>query len=185
MPRKLSTLLFATLILFATSSLPIDAGADKPEPGFTSLFNGKNLDGWKTKDGKSLEGKTDAYDGRFKVEGGSLVIDYKVKGDRTINTAKEFGKDVHIKFEFKPGKDCNNDLYFRGIKFDLTKGNVKNMKMDEWNTLEIIATGKMLTFKNNGETQRTNDAKTDSSSLGVRAELNAVEIKNIRYKEMP
>jgi hypothetical protein len=185
MRRVLSTLPPAILVVLATSSFPVGAGADKLEPGFTSLFNGKNLDGWKTKDGKSLDGKTDAYDGRFKVEGGSLVIDYKVKGDRTINTAKEFGKDVHIKFEFKPGKGCNNDLYFRGIKFDLTKGNVKNMKEDDWNTLEIIATGKKVEFKNNGETQRTNNATKDSTPLGVRAEFNAVEIKNIRYKEMP
>src|SRR3954447_12424934 len=51
------------------------AGDFKLEPGFTLLFNGKNLDGWREARGKkeSLEGKTEAYQGRFKVVDGNLV----------------------------------------------------------------------------------------------------------------
>jgi hypothetical protein len=171
-----------------TFVLPVArAGEDfKPEPGYTLLFNGKNLDGWKTKKGgEALDGKTEAEKGRFKVMAGKLVIDPKVKGDLTINTAKEFAGDVHIKFEYLPGKGCNNDLYFRGIKFDLTKNNVKNLKEGEWNTLEIIAQGKQVEFKNNGETQRKTAAKTPASPLGVRAEFGPVEIRRMRYKESP
>ncbi len=109
-------------------SVPAAADDDKIEPGFTPLFNGKNLDGWKTKSGgELLDGKTEAYKGRFKVRSGLLVIDPKVKGDVTIDTVKKF-KDVHIKFEFLPGPRCNNDLFIRGLKFDLVKGNVKNLK---------------------------------------------------------
>src|SRR5688572_2944493 len=110
------------LIGVATVSLVIglsrsSAGDDfKPEPGFTLLFNGKNFDGWKTKKGEALTGKSDAYGGRFKAEGGSLVIDYKMKGDSYIYTTKEFKGDVHIKFDFNPGEGCNNDLFFRNNK---------------------------------------------------------------------
>ena len=138
------------------------AGAD----GWSPLFNGKNLDGWKTKEGEALEGKTEAYNGRYKVKDGMLVIDPSVKGDRTIFSTKEFAKDVHIKFEFLPGPGCNNDLFLRGIKFDLVKSNVKNMKEGEWNSLEIIVQGNKIEYKNNGETQRKNDAKT--ASVGMR-----------------
>src|SRR5205085_10380603 len=90
----------------------LQAGEFKLEPGFTLLFNGKNLDGWKEASGKkeSLEGKTEAYNGRFKVVEGKLVYDPAVKGDLYIETTKEFGKDVIIKFDFKPGPKCNNDL---------------------------------------------------------------------------
>ena len=57
----------------------------KPEPGFTLLFNGKNLDGWQTKAAKpeSLEGKAGAFDGRFQVKDGELVIDYKTSRNLT------------------------------------------------------------------------------------------------------
>src|SRR5207302_1201024 len=105
-------------------------------------FKGKDLTGWKTlgtkdKPGDSLEGKTEAFNGRFKVKNGELVIDPSVKGDVRIETVKEYVKDVTIKFEFFPDAKCNNDLFFRGEKFDLSKDNVKNIKTGEWNPIEI------------------------------------------------
>jgi hypothetical protein len=57
----------------------------KLEPGFTLLFNGKNLDGWKEAGGQraALDGKTEAFGGRFKVAEGRLVYDPGVKVART------------------------------------------------------------------------------------------------------
>src|SRR5262249_22064150 len=74
MRRFSSALLFAGL-LTTVSAAP--AEEFKLETGFTLLFNGKNLDGWKEASGKkeSLEGKTEAYKGRFKVVDGVLVYD--------------------------------------------------------------------------------------------------------------
>jgi hypothetical protein len=156
----------------------------KPEAGFTLLFNGKDLTGWKTKTGnEALDGKTDAYNGRFKVTDGVLVIDEKAKGDVRIMTAKEFGKDVHIKFEFKPGKGCNNDLFLRGMKFDLKTPDVKNLKEDEWNEFEIIVTGDKAEFKCNGETQKTMTAKPGATPFEVRAELGPMQMRRVRVKE--
>src|SRR5262249_40492663 len=103
-----------------------EADEFKLEPGFTLLFNGKDLSGWKTKKGDSLEGKTEAWNKRFTVSDGKIVIDPAVKGDVIITTAQELAGDVHIKFDFLPGKGCNNDLFFRGLKFDLKTGDVKN-----------------------------------------------------------
>src|SRR5436305_359436 len=68
----------------------------KPEPGYQLLFNGKDLDGWREASGKkqSLQGKTEAYDGRFKVVDGKLVYDPSVKGDRYLETTREFAGNV-------------------------------------------------------------------------------------------
>ena len=93
--------------------------------------------------------------------------------------------DLHIKFEFLPGKGCNNDLMIRGVKFDLKTGDVKNLKEGEWNQFEIIVKGKSVEFKNNGETQRKGTAKMDSSPLGVRAELGPVQYRRFVVKESP
>ena len=181
--------------LFAALALPaMSAGGEfKLEPGFTLLFNGKNLDGWKEASGKkeALDGKTEAYNGRFKVVEGVLVYDPAVKGDLYIETAKEFGKDVHIKFDFKPGPKCNNDLFLRGTKFDIvlaadekkkTKEN-KNVKDGEWNTLEIVVTGDKVEHKINGEVVRTSKAGAKATPFKLRAEFGAIEIKNLRVKE--
>ncbi len=173
----------AGLVVIALS--PCQAADDdfKPEPGFTMLFNGKDLSGWKTKKGDSLEGKTDAWGGRFKVMDGILVLDHKVKGDVIIESVKKFEKDVHIKFDYLPGPGCNNDLFLRGTKFDLKKPDVKNLKEGEWNQFEIIITGEKAEFKNNGETQRTIKTKPGATPLGIRAEIGPIQIRRLRCKE--
>ena len=181
---------FSPVFLFAGAMLlmPRDAAAEfKLEPGFTLLFNGKNLDGWKEFSGKkeALEGKTEAFKGRFKVVDGALVYDPTVKGDLHIETVKEFGKDVHIKFDFKPGAKCNNDLFLRGTKFDIVPGSKenKNVKEGEWYTFEIVITGDKIEHKINGEVMRTAKAMPKATPFRLRAEFGSIEIKNIRVKE--
>ena len=163
--------------------LTLAAAADdfKPEPGFTSLFNGKDLAGWKEKQGgTSLDGKTEAYKGRFKVKDGVLVIDPKIKGDVRIVTNRQFAGDVRIRFDYRPGPGCNNDLFLRGHKFDLKKPDVKNLKEGEWNQFEILIKGDSIEFRNNGEVQRKGTVKSKSTPFGIRAELGPVEFLRLR-----
>src|SRR5262245_13554611 len=140
--RIVSCGLLVAVLMLVTVAFSVAADEFKLEEGFTLLFNGKDLSGWKLrKGGESLDGKAETADKRFVVADGIIVVDGKVKGDVVIDTAREFGKDVQIKFEYLPGPGCNNDLYFRGLKFDLKKDDVKNLKEGEWNTFEIIVTG--------------------------------------------
>ena len=170
--RIMSCGLFLTCLVFIAPAVPGLGEEFKPESGFTPLFNGKDLTGWKEKKGgASLDGKTEAYKGRFTVHDGVLVIDPKVPGDVRIMTARSFAGDVHIKFEYKPGKGCNNDLFLRGKKFDLKKPDVKNLKEGEWNEFEIIVKGDKIEFKNNGQVQRMDKIKSDSTVFEVRAEF--------------
>ena len=73
------------MIALVFMSVLVAAAADP-----VALFNGKNLDGWKeaSKDKAPLAGKTEAFGGRFKVQGGMIVIDPSVKGDLHIETEK-------------------------------------------------------------------------------------------------
>jgi hypothetical protein len=175
--RSRSCWFLVLALVLGLASQKLNAGDD-----FKPLFNGKNLDGWKTKKGgEPLDGKTEAYQGRFKVVEGKLVIDPTVKGDSYIETAKEF-KDVHIKLEFKPGEKCNNDLFLRGLKFDIVLGKIKGVK-DGWNELEIIAKDNKADVKINGESQKTYDLKAPSSPFSIRAEYGVLEIRNLRAKE--
>jgi nitrite reductase/ring-hydroxylating ferredoxin subunit len=162
--------------------VPGIAAADdfKPEDGFTLLFD-KDLTGWKEKNGgASLDGKSEAYKGRFTLKDGVLTIDPKVKGDVRIMTAREFSGDVHIKFDYKPGKGCNNDLFIRGSKFDIKTPDIKNLKQDEWNQFEIIIKGDKIEYLNNGESQRKNSVKPAATVFEVRAEFGPVEFRRMR-----
>jgi hypothetical protein len=176
---------FAALALLVCLA-PAPADDFKLESGFKLIFNGKNLDGWKEASGKkeSLQGKTEAYKGRFKVSDGKLVIDPSVKGDLYVETVKEFGKDVHVKFDFKAGAKCNNDVFFRGTKFDVVPGNKenKNVKEGEWHTFEIVVKDDKLEHKIDGATVRTSKAAAKATPLKLRAEFGAIEIKNVRVK---
>jgi len=170
------------LLGFVLPSALLHADDFKPEAGFTLLI-GADLTGWKTKSGESLDGKSEAFGGRFKLVDGVLVIDPKVKGDVIIQTAKEFTGDVHLKFDYRPDARCNNDLFFRGIKFDIKKDDVKNLKEGEWNEFEIIVSGEKAEFKSGGETYRNVGTKAAASPLGIRAEFGAMEIRRLRIKE--
>ncbi|MFO0801908.1 MAG: DUF1080 domain-containing protein [Gemmataceae bacterium] len=162
------------------------AAADEPkaDPGFTLLFNGKDFTGWKPKGKKdSLEGKTEAFGGRFKVKDGELVIDPSVKGDVRIESEKEFAKDFVISFEFKPDAKCNNDLFIRGQKFDLSTQNVKNMKEGAWNPVVITMKDGKIEFKVNGESVRTANTKVEKSTFEIRAEFGAMQVRKFQVKE--
>ena len=182
---------FALLLSALALMLPIgriSAAEPAAESGFAPLFNGKNLDGWqtaKTSAPEPLQGKTEAFGGRFKVTDGTLVYDPAVKGNLYIETIKEFAKDVHIKLEFNPGAKCNNDFFLRGTKFDIVPGakETKDVKEGEWQTLEIIVQGDKVEHKINGQVLRTSKASAPASRFMLRAEFGAIQIRNIRVKE--
>lgn len=184
-------LLSCALLLCATTTAVVAADEFKLEPGFKLLFNGKNLDGWQTKadtkkdkDAKPvpLDGKTEAYDKRFVVKDGELVIDPKVKGDRYLETATPVGGDFTLRFDFKPDAACNNDLLFLGTKFDIKAGEkgTKGVKTDAWNTMEIVVKSGTAEYKINGEAVGTQKPKGDKGPFSVRAEFGGIAIKNVR-----
>jgi hypothetical protein len=184
MSRFTTALLGSVFALSAPASFAADF---KPEEGFTLLFDGKTLDGWMEAGGKkeSLAGKTEAFQGRFKVMAGVLVYDPSIKGDRYIETEKPFAKDVTVRFDFKPGPKCNNDVLLRGTKFDIVPGNKENksVKEGEWSAFEVTITGEKVEHKINGEVVRTSKAAAGATPLKLRAEFGALEVKNIRVKE--
>lgn len=172
--------LICGLVLAATTILL----AAEPDAGFAWLFNGKDLTGWKLqKGGTLLEGKTETAGQRFQVTEGILVIDAKTKGNMIIESLHEFSGDTVIKFEYLPGKGCNNDLYVQGLKFDLKAKDVKNMKEGDWNQFEIVIRDGQAEFKNNGEVQRTQKTKKDKTPLGIRAEFGPIQFRNLQYQQ--
>ena len=182
MNKAISAVTFSCVLIVAATASCLRADDFKPEEGFTPLFNGKDLTGWKTTKGESLDGKSDAYNGRFKVADGILTLDANVKGDVRIVTAKEFAADVHIKFDFMPGPKCNNDVLLRGTKFDLKIEDVKAWKEGEWNSFELVLKGDKAEFKVNDKTIRTIAAK-GKSQFELRAEIGPMKVRRMRVKE--
>src|SRR5438874_9488668 len=82
-------------VLIGTAGLGLNAADNTPPPGFTSLFNGKDLSGWKVPEGDH---------GHWKVKDG--VIDYDARSaapkDKNLWTEKSYRDFVlHVDWRLK------------------------------------------------------------------------------------
>lgn len=124
--------------VFATLGY-LDTQADefKPDPGFVSLFNGKDLTGWgyrvtpprkapkapkpdaplvvEIKAEEKFDGQTASSDGRYRAINGRLVITTPAEGRRiqALSTQQEFPQDFILKLEFRATPNADSGVYLR------------------------------------------------------------------------
>jgi hypothetical protein len=158
--------LFALFLgMAAAVALAAPAGAaapgPKPPPGFTALFNGKDLTGWRNAD------KQAAF---WKVEDGT--IHYVGKGGANLVTEKNY-RDFELWVDWKITKGGDSGIYLRGRPqvqiWDNKEGSgglwnnpagapgkvplvVADNPPGEWNTFYIKMVGDRVTVKLNGKT---------------------------------
>ena len=140
-PIRSSVTLFLLVPLVLMSS--IATAQETLESGFTSLFNGKNLDGWNilptTEKQKrqharwkksspdappwpiyeekiDLEGKTQTPDGRFVAADGILKATVPEEGRKIqfIFTKREFKDDFVLKLQFRAAPKADSGVFIRG-----------------------------------------------------------------------
>src|SRR5262245_7097293 len=133
-------------------------GARKPPPGFTALFDGKSLAGWKV-DEKQAEA--------WKVVDGTIY--YAGKGGRNLATAKDY-RNFELYVDWKITKGGDSGIYLRGKPqvqiWDNPEGSgglynnpkgapgqkplvFADNKPGEWNTFYIKMVGAKVTVKLN------------------------------------
>ncbi len=167
----------------------------QPEPGYKSLFNGKDLTGWYYKSAAkvSLEGKTETPDGRIAVENGAIVMRAKDKngkgGIRDLYTIEKFPTNFHLKLEFRAALKADSGVYVRGPQLqvrDYIRRNehkhLKKFKNDDWNELDITVTNGVVTTTVNGQTVTPKDFLELTVKGGKpAAQLNGktVDVKNL------
>ena len=166
--RQLAFGLLAAVLAVAATVRAQDP--PRVEDGFTSLFNGKDLTGWRytPTPKESLEGKTITSDGRIEVKDGVILMnekDNKGKGGiKDLYTVKDFAKDFILKLEFRAAPKADSGVYIRGPQLQVrdfpTVGpyKPKTFKNGDWNELEIIVRAKVLVTKVNGKTLIDADA---------------------------
>jgi hypothetical protein len=183
----------ATLVAVALLSAGGRADEFKPEEGYESLFNGKDLSGWKIgKSGKDeLAGKTQGGKGRFEVVDGVIVAN-EGKGILDLYTTKDFNKDFHLKLEFRAAPRADSGVYIRGHQLQVrdypTVGpykNLKDFKAGDWNDLEIIVKGTSALCKCNGEVIEKALKVPSKGGIGLQAEAGKFEFRRVRVKELP
>jgi 3-keto-disaccharide hydrolase len=148
---------FALLVLHAEQ---LAAGVRKPPKGFSPLFNGTDLTGWKNADKQAKS---------WKVEEG--LLHYTGKGGQNLRTEKNY-KDFEMWVDWKITKGGDSGIYLRGQPqvqiWDNKEGSgglwnnpaksagkeplvVADHKPGEWNTFYIKMVGSKTTVKLNGK----------------------------------
>jgi hypothetical protein len=89
-------------LLFICLGLFVARGDDfQAEPGYISLFNGKDLTGWGYRT-NNFDGKTQSDDGRYSAADGILTVHpHSPRLEQTLWTTRDFPKDFTLKFEFR------------------------------------------------------------------------------------
>ncbi len=166
----------------------------KPEEGFASLFNGKDLSGWRV--GKeTLDGKTENSTRRFEVADGVIVANAKDAGGKggilDLSTMRDFNKDFTLRLEFRAGPRADSGVYIRGKQLQVRDypavGPYKKVKFKEgdWNELEIIVKGQEAECRCNGEVIEPAFKVPAKGPIGLQAESGKFEFRRIRVREMP
>ncbi len=161
--------IFWTALLAGASSM----FAFSAEPGFVSLFNGKNLNGWQLVNGKGPG---------YVVKNGLLVC--PADGGGNLFTDKEFDNFIfRFEFRFEPGGNngvgirapLGGDIAYKGMEIQILdhdheryKGRLKPTQYHgsvydvfpaktghlkpagEWNSEEIVADGRRIKVTLNG-----------------------------------
>jgi len=181
--------------LVALIALVLGSRAVADEPGFTPLFNGKDLTGWRQGE-TNLAGKVLSPDGRFAVKDGLLVIrgsTEKPPRMTEIDTDPSFDGDFTLRLEFRASKDANSGLHLRDKQFkhqlqirDYPRVGpykaLKGYKDFDWNEVEVVVRGTKARCTCNGEVLEASLEIPDKGRLALQSEINTVEYRNIRIK---
>lgn len=129
-------------VLATLGFLETEADNFTPEPGFVSLFNGRDLTGWGYRptseadiqgakrwqasdpnaaawpivtSAVSFDGKTSSDDGRYVAKHGRLIVTTPPEGRKiqTLWTAREFPKDFVLKLEFRATPNADSGVFIR------------------------------------------------------------------------
>ncbi len=193
-----------TVVAFAVSTA-LYAGDWQPDPGFRSLFNGKDLTGWcfrgkaipkSPKAGEILEkfdGKISSSDnGRYSAKDGVLTVNFPKGKDRLISqlyTAEEFPKDFILKLEFRASANADSGIFIRRPQLQcrdyLVAGpykELKKYKAQDWNQIEIVVKDKAARCTCNGELLEAAFALPETGPIGLEGDRGQMEYRRIQIK---
>ena len=175
----------------------------KPEPGFFSLFNGKDLTGWCYRDGAktdenvavAFDGKTAATDSRFSAQDGILIVHPRLpRLAQKIWTTKEFPKDFVLKLEFRAAVNADSGIFIRKPQLQCRDyfvagpdkyKTLKKYRAQDWNEIEIVVTGGVARCTCNGELLEEAMKVPATGPIGLEGDVGQMEYRRIRIKELP
>jgi lysophospholipase L1-like esterase len=163
-----------------------------PEPGFTSLFNGRDLTGWGYAGQPPFDGKADAADGRFAARNGRLVVTVarEERAHRKLMTTRTFSKDFVLKLEFRASPNADSGVFVREPQLQVRDYPIagpflalKNYRPLGWNEVVVTVRGGLAHATCNGEVLIDAFPVPATGPIGVESDKGQIEYRRIRVKE--
>ncbi len=187
--------------VLATQGL-IETDDDKftVEAGFTSLFNGKDLSGWRLAATKTapaeetLDGRAATSDGRYVATHGRLVVTTPPEGRRIqqLYTKREFPGDFVLKLEFRATPNADSGVFIRGPQLQCRDyplaGPYKNLKQyrpQDWNEMVVTVKDNVAVCTCNGEVLEAAFKLPASGPIGLEGDRGQMEYRRIRIATSP
>jgi lysophospholipase L1-like esterase len=201
-PNKLGYAKWAAALgpLLATHGfLETQADAFKMEPGFVSLFNGKDLTGWGFRNQRSqqktatFDGKAASSDGRYRAINGRLVVTTPPEGRRVqqLWTTRAFPENFILKLEFRATPNADSGVFIRRPQLQcrdyILAGpwkNLKKYKPQDWNEIVAVVKDGVAHCTCNGEVLDANFKVPASGPIGLEGDRGQMEYRRIRVKEL-
>ncbi len=168
------------------------------EPGFESLFNGKDLTGWGFRpDNKgkgstvNFDGQTASSDGRYVAKNGRLIVTTPPEGRRIqqLWTTREFPSDFTMKLEFRATPNADSGIFIRGPQLQCRDyplagpyKELKNYKPQDWNEVVIEVKGGVARCTCNGEVLEAEFKLPATGPVGLEGDRGQMEYRRIRIK---
>lgn len=179
-------------ILETLGLAPVWPDEFKPEPGFESLFNGRDLTGWSYRNAPAFDGKTDAPDGRFVVRNNRIVVTTSrlERAFATLWTQRTFAKDFVLKLEFRASPNADSGVFVREPQVQVRDfpiagpyANLKQYRPLDWNELVIEVRGGLGRASCNGEVFIDAFPVPPSGPIGLESDRGQMEYRRIRIQE--
>ncbi|MCX6954154.1 MAG: GDSL-type esterase/lipase family protein, partial [Verrucomicrobia bacterium] len=163
-----------------------------PEPGFESLFNGRDLTGWGYADAPAFDGKTESSDGRYAVRNGRLIVTVSrlERAFTRLWTTRKFPKDFVLKLEFRASPNADSGVFVREpqlqVRDYLIAGPylaLKNYRPLDWNEVVVTVKGGLAHATCNGEVLVDAFAVPATGAIGLESDHGQVEYRRIRVQE--
>src|SRR4051812_45472427 len=193
-PYLLATLLFAAVPAFAADDF-------KPEPGFVSLFNGRDLTGWcyreeNKPDGKVMagfDGQRESADARYSAGNDALIVHPKIPRQITkIWTQADLPGNFELRLEFRATVNADSGIYIRGPQLQcrdyLVAGPYKALtkyRPQDWNEIVIVVKDGIAHCTCNGEVLEAALKLPAAGPLGFEGDRAMMEYRRVRVKELP
>jgi hypothetical protein len=190
---KPSNALCAIVISFLAQPLFTRAADDfQPEPGYVSLFNGKDLTGWGYKT-NNFNGKSESFDRRYSAKDGILIVHPREpRLMQILWTTREFPKDFNLKLEFRAAVNADSGIFIRKPQLQCrdypVAGPYKQLKKyrpQDWNEIEVTVKDGIAHCTCNGEVLEAALKVPATGPIGFEGDRGQMEYRRIRLKELP